>query len=212
MDINNIEIIQTICGIRADKARFLAEELCIASANTRMTESLSVLRQATIPQLQQAGLTPKQAERLHAAITLGRRLFANCPPDGTVIDDPAVAAAVLMEDLGFQPVEKAAFLALDIKHKLIARQVVHIGAKAECSLHPAEVFSAALKLGASRILVAHNHPSGSLEPSKEDILVTEHLVKSGQVLGIPVLDHLVIGNWDWLSIRQSHSHLWADQP
>lgn len=210
--MTNTELIQLICGLKPERAATVAEELCIVSANTHLSDPLSVLRQATISQLQQSGLTKRQAERLHAAISLGRRLFTHCPPAGTAIEDPALGANALMKDLGFQAVEKAAILALDIKHRLIACQVVHIGSKTECCLHPAEIFRAALKLGAARILVAHNHPSGSLEPSSQDIEVTQHLVDSGKALGIPVLDHLIIGNGDWLSIRQSCSHLWADQP
>ena len=92
---------------------------------------------------------------------------------------------------------------LDIKHKVIGKSVVSKGGQSSAIADPKVIFSLALKRGASRIIVAHNHPSGSLEPSDADIELTTALIKAGQVLDMPVLDHLIIGNGDFTSIRQT---------
>ncbi len=84
-----------------------------------------------------------------------------------------------------------------------------IGTATETLAHPREIFREVIKRGATRIIVAHNHPSGSLEPSQEDLTLTRQLLQGAHLLGIPLLDHLILGNGDWSSIRQS-SNLWSE--
>ncbi|HIB67482.1 MAG TPA: DNA repair protein RadC [Phycisphaerales bacterium] len=93
-------------------------------------------------------------------------------------------------------------LYLDTRRRLIKTQTVSVGTLEASLVHPREVFRPALQLGASAILVAHNHPSGDPEPSPEDIALTARLDKAGKLLGIQVLDHLVLGGSDWVSLRQ----------
>ena len=93
-------------------------------------------------------------------------------------------------------------LYLDTRRRLIKVQTVSVGTLEASLVHPREVFRPSLQLGASAILVAHNHPSGDPEPSPEDIALTARLDKAGKLLGLQVLDHLVLGGNDWISLRQ----------
>ena len=84
-----------------------------------------------------------------------------------------------------------------------------MGTATETLAHPREVFRSAVQKGCARIVVAHNHPSSQLEPSAEDLALTRQLLEGGQVLGIAVLDHLVLGGGEFRSLRQT-TGLWAE--
>lgn len=90
---------------------------------------------------------------------------------------------------------------LDTKNKVIGTQTVSIGTINQSLVHPREVFRYAIMKNSNSILLSHNHPSGDPTPSKEDILITERLIKAGEYIGIKVLDHLVIGDRRYISLR-----------
>ena len=123
----------------------------------------------------------------------------------------ALAAAALGTDLMWQTQEKFAVLTLDVRHRLLATQVISIGTATETIAHPRDIFRDAIRQGATRLIVAHNHPSGSLEPSSEDLSLTRQLLAGAQLLAIPVLDHLILGNGDFRSLRQTTA-LWEEFP
>ena len=157
------------------------------------------------------GVGPAKAATIIAAIELGKRVLQSKPPDKTVVDDPAIAAAALSQDLMWQSQERFAVLLLDVKHRLLGTQVVTIGTATETLAPPREIFREVIRQGAVRCIVAHNHPSGSLEPSPDDLTLTRQLLQGAQILGVPVLDHLIIGNGDFRSLRQTTA-LWQDCP
>ena len=158
-----------------------------------------------------AGIGPAKAAAIIAAVELGKRVFHPKPEKRTVIDDPAVAVAALSQDLMWRSQECFAIALLDVKHRLLGTQVVTIGTATETLAHPRDVFKAAIHRGATRIIVAHNHPSGSLIASQADLDLTRQLLKAADILGIPLLDHLILGNGDFVSLRQT-TDLWAKEP
>jgi DNA repair protein RadC len=175
-------------------------------------EPLSVLRDITVPELTKVpGIGPAKATTILAAIELGKRVFQTRPPDQTVINDPALGAAVLGADLMWQSQEKFAVLLLDVRHRLLATQVISIGTATETIAHPRDIFRDAIRQGATRIIVAHNHPSGNLDPSPEDLALTRQLLAGAQLLAMPLLDHLILGNGDFRSLRQT-TNLWEEFP
>lgn len=103
--------------------------------------------------------------------------------------------------LSDQPGEVFAVALLDGKHKLMALAEVSRGTLTSSLVHPREVFGPAVRLGAAAVIVAHNHPSGDPEPSVEDLAVTRRLTEAGKILGIPLLDHVVVGDRSYCSIR-----------
>lgn len=91
---------------------------------------------------------------------------------------------------------------LDSKHRVIKEELVSVGSLNLSVVHPREVFSLAIKEAAESILFIHNHPSGQTFPSKEDICVTKRLIEVGKIVGIEVLDHIIIGNGNYLSFLE----------
>jgi len=157
------------------------------------------------------GIGPAKAAIILAAVELGKRVFQVQPTERIVIDDPAIAASIFAKDLMWQEQEQFAVLLLDIKHRVLGSHIISKGSATETIAHPRDIFREVIRRGATRVLVAHNHPSGVLSPSSEDLKLTQQLLQAGQVLSIPVLDHLILGNGQHLSLRQSTA-LWEDFP
>ncbi|NCJ07995.1 DNA repair protein RadC [Synechococcales cyanobacterium C] len=175
-------------------------------------DPLTVLRDIKAPELMQIpGIGPAKATTILAAIELGKRVFQSRPAEQAVIDDPAVAAAALSAQLMWQSQEHFAVLMLDVKHRLMGTRVVSIGTATETLAHPRDIFREVIRQGATRVIVAHNHPSGNLEPSAADLSLTRQLLAGAQLLGIPLLDHLILGNGDYCSLRQT-TLLWEEHP
>jgi DNA repair protein RadC len=178
------------------------------SSNQR--DPLAVLRDVSVGELTQIhGVGVAKATTILAAIELGKRVLHSRPSEKTIVDDPAIAAALLSSDLMWQTQEKFAVLLLDIKHRHVGTQIVSIGTATETIAHPRDIFREVIRQGAVRAIVAHNHPSGNLEPSPEDLALTRQLLSGGKLLDIPVLDHLIIGNGDYCSLRQT-TPLWQE--
>jgi len=98
---------------------------------------------------------------------------------------------------------------LTAKNEVSGVNVVSQGTVSSSLVHPREVFKAAILNNASAIIVAHNHPAGSLTPSTEDLEVTETLIKAGKLLGVPVLDHVIVASTGIYSLRENYAHLWG---
>ena len=98
--------------------------------------------------------------------------------------------------------EHFAVLLLNTKNHILAMPVISQGSLTASVVHPREVFEAAVRHAAASMILLHNHPSGDPSPSREDIAVTERLVKAGQVMDIPVLDHIIIGNNSFASLKE----------
>jgi len=175
-------------------------------------DPLEVLRDVSVSELIEIpGIGEAKATTILAAIELGKRVFQTRPLERTVIDSPAAAAAALAADLMWQSQERFAVVLMDVKHRMLGTQVITIGTATETLAHPREIFREAIKNGATRIIVGHNHPSGSTDPSHEDIALTRQLLQAAQVLGIPLLDHVILGSGNHCSLRQTTS-LWEETP
>lgn len=175
-------------------------------------DPLAVLREVTPAELMQiSGIGPAKATTILAAIELGKRAFQFRPSDATPIDNPIVAAAALSQDLMWETQERFAILLLDVKNRLLGTQVITIGTATETLASPRDIFREIIRQGATRAIVAHNHPSGNVEPSQEDIELTRQLLAGAQLLGIPLLDHVILGNGNHQSLREITT-LWNDYP
>jgi len=148
------------------------------------------------------GLGPAKALRLLAAFELGRR--ALCPHETARprLDSPEAAAAYLTPRHSAHPAEVFGILALDSKHRLLGEKVVATGGRHSVAVTPADVFQAALPYRPRSVVVFHNHPSGDPHPSEEDRALTYRLARSGEVLGIALVDHIVVGGGSFASFRQ----------
>lgn len=157
------------------------------------------------------GIGPAKATTILAGVELGKRTFQFRPSAKAIIDSPHSAAAAFSHDLMWQAQERFAVMMLDTKNSLISTSVITIGTATETLAHPREVFREAIRQSATNIIIAHNHPSGNLEPSHEDIILTEQLLDAADLLKIPLLDHLILGNGNYQSLRQKTA-LWDKYP
>lgn len=213
--LSTAELIAILLGTGQGAGKLSAIGLAqyiLQTVSVGQTDSLAGLRQATIAELTLIpGIGVAKATTILAAIELGNRVFQSAPVEKTVVDDPAVAAAALSQDLMWQPQERFAVLLLDVKHRILGKKVITIGTATETLAHPRDIFREVIRQGATRLIVAHNHPSGNVEPSPEDIALTRQLLEGAKFLDLPLLDHLILGNGDFQSLRQMTT-LWQDYP
>lgn len=118
------------------------------------------------------------------------------------VASPETAVAVVRPLLVGHDRERGVLVALDTRHRVIATSVVSIGTAAHTFLAPREVYRDALLVGASAIVVAHNHPSGDASPSDDDRRITRRLALAGETLGIDLLDHVIVGDPEWTSLAR----------
>ena len=148
------------------------------------------------------GIGPAKACQIKAAIELGRRVNTH-PPEQPKIGSPGDVAALLTDELRYLKQEHFMILLLDNKNKVIKTETISIGTINASLVHPREVFVKAIRQHAAAVILAHNQPSGDPRPSAEDRAITKRLLESGELLGIPVLDHVVIGGADYVSFKES---------
>jgi DNA repair protein RadC len=131
------------------------------------------------------------------------RPFRPGPPEQRAqVTTPDGALAVVRPLLVGRDRECGVLVALDTRHRLIATTVISVGTAAHTFLAPREVYRDALLLGASAVVVAHNHPSGDATPSDDDERITRRLVQAGGLLGVALLDHVVVGDPAWSSLAR----------
>lgn len=110
--------------------------------------------------------------------------------------------------MAHKPEEHFVAFHLDAKHQVIGYHIVSHGTVSASLVHPREVFKAALLANSHAVLIAHNHPAGSLTPSPEDIEVTETLIKAGDLMGVKVIDHIIVSSNGLSSLRETRGYLW----
>src|SRR5947209_1854427 len=148
------------------------------------------------------GLGSAKTAQLKAALEIGRRLGMVQPDEKYQIKSPADAAKLVMMEMTHLDHEQMRILILDTKNQVIDNISRYQGTVNSSVLRAAEIFRPAVIRNCPGVIVCHNHPSGDPTPSPEDIAVTEQLVEAGKVLDIDLLDHLVIGNHRFVSLKE----------
>lgn len=209
------ELIAILLGTGQGKGKLSAVGLgqhILQQLSQHQRDPLEVLRDISPQELIKIhGIGPAKATTILAAIELGKRVFQSRPMERTAIDNPAAAAAALGQELMWQSQERFAVLLLDVKHRLLGTQVITVGTATETLVHPREVFREVIRQGATRLIISHNHPTGNVEPSSDDIELTKMLLTGAQILRIPILDHIILGNGNYQSLRETTS-LWEEYP
>ncbi|WP_238652089.1 RadC family protein [Paenibacillus piscarius] len=184
-------------GAQSESAIHIAQRLLNIAGGLRGLADLSIEELTTIK-----GIGPAKAVQLKAGIELGRRMANSRLTEAVVIRSPQDAAEILTEQLRYLQKEHFICLFLNTKNHVIAQETLSMGSLNASIVHPREVFRAAMKCSSAAIICAHNHPSGDPTPSPEDISLTSRLVQAGEIVGIDVLDHLVIGDSSYVSLKQ----------
>jgi DNA repair protein RadC len=177
--------------------------LAFASRILARFEGLNGLARATYAQLcTERGVSEAKACQLLAALELGRRAAALRPDERTSISSPADIAAMMMPQMAGLDREHLKVILLNTKNHILGVQPVYVGSVNAAVVRPAEVFAEAVRRVCPAIVVVHNHPSGDPTPSPEDTDTTRRLVEAGKLLDIDVLDHVVIGQGRFVSMRE----------
>ena len=193
--LSDAELLTIVTGVPCLET---AQRLLIAAGGLRGLQTLNTV------ELQQlvAGISAGRAAQLKAAIELGTRVARGERLQRRQIKSPNDVAELLLLEMRHLDQEHLRTVLLDTKNRVQAVSTVYVGSLNASLVRVGEVFKAALRHNSAALIVAHNHPSGDPTPSPEDVLVTREIVSAGKLLDVEVLDHLVIGQGRFVSMRE----------
>ena len=148
------------------------------------------------------GIGAARAAQILAAVELGRRTLVHGGRERFQVTSPRALAEWLLPQFGGRAVEQFGVVLLDTKHRVLRTAIVSVGTLDASIVHPREVFREATAAGAAALVLFHNHPSGDPEPSPEDVALTRRLVAAGILMGIDVIDHVILGEVRYCSLRE----------
>lgn len=188
-------------GFQGSNSVRLAESILKCSGN----KGLTGLCQVSIEELMQLrGIGFVKAVQIKAVAELTRRIAKRTAKEKIVMDCPGSVASYFMEDLRHKDKECFMLLSLDGKGALIKESVISVGTVNLSLASPREVFMEALKQKAVSIILLHNHPSGDPSPSQNDIQVTRKMRQAGELLGVTLVDHIIIGDNTYVSLNEEN--------
>jgi DNA repair protein RadC len=152
--------------------------------------------------ISQHGIGEAKAAQIKAAIELGRRLTLESPEERPSINSPADAAALVQYEMAALEQEHLRVMLLDRRNRVLEIVNLYHGSVSSAQVRVGEIFREAVRKNASAIIVIHNHPSGDPTPSPDDVALTRAIVQAGKMLDVDVLDHLVIGQGRWVSLKE----------
>jgi len=198
--LSNAELIAIIIrtGHNEDTAIDLANRLLSMDSS-----GIRFLSHATVEELTNVkGVGYCKASQIIAAIELGKRISSSGLESKLKVDSPLIIVELLMDDMKFLNKEHFRVVLLNTKNQIISIEEISVGNLNSSIVHPREVFNIAIRRSANSIILVHNHPSGDSTPSTEDINITQRLVEAGNIIGIRVLDHIIIGDNNYVSFKQ----------
>lgn len=197
--LSNAELLAILLrtGTVSESAIGLAHRVLQASDGLRNLVDMSFEQLTSIK-----GIGPAKALQVQAGIELGRRLSRARLGEAIVIRSPEDVSELMMEELRYLQKEHFVCLFLNTKNQVIGQETLSMGSLNASIVHPREVFRSAIKRSSAAIICVHNHPSGDPTPSAEDINVTKRLMEAGSIIGIDILDHIIIGDQKYVSLKE----------
>ena len=200
--LSNAELLAIIIrtGNRNETALALAQRML---SELGQGEGLSFLVDATVEELTKVkGISMAKACAIKAAVELGKRIGGIKSIDKVFIRSPRDVANLLMNEMRYLKKEYFRTIQLNVKNQVLAVEDISVGSLNSSIVHPREVFKGPIRRSSAAIILIHNHPSGDPSPSREDIEVTRRLYEAGKLLGIDVLDHIIIGDGIYTSLKE----------
>ena len=198
LDYEIVELLLTL-GTPMKDCKQMAKEA------VKQYKGLRGVLDASLEELQHIkGIGPSNAFGIKLFQAISERYAREQLPQKISLSSPQKIAAYLREKLGREKKEHFVVLLLDAQNDLLQIKEISVGTLEETLAHPREVFESAIKHLASHIIIAHNHPSGSLEPSESDLRLTQRLQSVGELVGISVLDHIIISNTGYISLKEKN--------
>jgi len=175
----------------------------LAEAMLARFDGLPGLARAGVGELAQVkGIGEAKVAQIKAAMELGRRLLATAPNERAQIRSPADAANLLMLEMSLLEQEHLRVILLDTRNRVLQITTVYQGSLNTSLVRVGELFREAIRRNSAAVIIAHNHPSGDPTPSPEDVAITRQIVQAGRLLDIDVLDHVVIGRGQFVSLKE----------
>lgn len=197
--LSNQELIALILGSGTRSESVLQ----LAARVLKHFDGLRLLKEASIQELMEIrGIGEAKAVQILAAMELGKRIQQFTVEARYTIRSPEDVANLVMDEMRHLQQEHFVCLYLNTKNHVLHKQTIFIGSLNASIVHPREVFKEALRYSAASIICLHNHPSGDATPSREDIEVTKRLHNCGKMLGIDLLDHIIIGDKRFCSLKE----------
>lgn len=196
--LSNSELMGILFGIGT------REKTAVELASEVITTSGDLFGMHTVSQhelLQIKGIGEAKACVILAAVEFGKRLGRVRNPGRPVISSPADVDGLLRGRIAGQDRENFVVVLLNTKNEVMEAPVVSVGTLSSTLVHPREVFKPAIRASAASVVLSHNHPSGRVEPSREDREITKRLVNAAEIIGIEVLDHVIIGD-EYFSMKE----------
>lgn len=150
------------------------------------------------------GIGDAKACNILAALELNKRVSAYALNKRMKITSPNDVCNLFMDELRYDKKEKFIIVLLNTKSEIISKELISIGNLNSSIVHPREVYKYAIKKSAASVLFIHNHPSGNPDPSKNDKNITRRLTEVGEIIGIDVIDHIIIGNNRYFSFKENN--------
>lgn len=184
--------------------------LNIADEVLRLCGSISGLVNTDMEKLMEIpGISHVKSLEIMALAEVSRRMVKPFHGDLIEIDQPHTLVSWLNLEIGYEKQEYFVAVYLNKQNRLMQYSNLFKGTVDRSIVHPREIFKEAVKLSASRIILVHNHPSGGLMPSQSDLDTTEVLVEAGAMMGVYILDHLIVAEGSYISIREKMPHLFV---
>ena len=178
--------------------------LSVANAALAGFGGLAGLRGCTVDELVRiAGIGQARAAQILAALELGRRSLGGAPEQRLQFRKPSEAAEYLLPRFGSRRLEQFGIVLLDARHRVLRTAVLALGTQNSVAVEPRDVFREAAIGGAAAIVIFHTHPSGDPSPSPDDIDLTRRMIAAGVLMGIDVVDHLILGDARYWSLRET---------
>jgi DNA repair protein RadC len=150
----------------------------------------------------QRGIGNAKAAQIKAALELGYRLSIEKPEERPAVNSPADAAALVEYEMTALEQEHLRVILLDTRNRVLEIVEIYKGSVNSSQVQVGEIFKAAIRRNAPALIVVHNHPSGDPTPSPDDVVVTRAIVQAGKLLDVDVLDHMIIGQGRWVSLKE----------
>jgi DNA repair protein RadC len=197
--LSNAELIAILLrvGVEGENAVQMAQRLL------QELGGLHGLHRASVQEIAKSrGMGLAKAAQIKAAIELGVRLRLEAPEERPAIHSPADAAALVQYEMSGLPQEHLRVINLDTRNRVLNIEKLYVGSLNASTVRVAEIFKPAITRNAAGVIILHNHPSGDPAPSPEDVALTRAIVSAGKLLDIEVIDHLVIGQGKWVSLKE----------
>lgn len=187
-------------GTRNERSIELAQRVLLHS---KVHKGLDILNHISLKELQAVkGIGRVKAIQLLCVAELAKRIAMQEAADGKLFNSDDIIAGYYMQSMRCLSREQVVLVMLDTRGRLIADKIISIGTINASLVSAREIFCEALRNNAANVVILHNHPSGDPGPSNDDIRLTKRVIEAGNIIGIPLLDHIIIGDNRYLSLKR----------